>query len=231
MILKTKWNYSSDGHNAILNPQTKVWWPAREKSGWKVQAKYVDGGTTIGWIRINHKSFKSILIRLTRLNWGGRGQWKSQRLSSSTPLKWKVSVLREEIHISGLGKCDSTPSANLFLCWWKSIGSCSVQITASFSYLSLCSVRTDESATRKQKIYLRWILWNLMQRGLWKPFINMTETKDCNAQDTQIGTWNWYFGDGVGGSPLFETLIANTVSVCGVTLMRFVQLKKVLGSA
>ena len=26
-----------------------------------------------------------------------------------------------------------------------------------------------------------------MQRGLWKPFINMTETKDCNAQDTQIG--------------------------------------------
>lgn len=85
--------------------------------------------------------------------------------------------------------------------------------------------------TQAKNIYLRWILWNLMPRGLWKPFINMTETKDCNAQDTQIGTWNWYFGDGVGGSPLFETLIANTVSVCGVTLMRFVQLKKVLGSA
>ena len=83
MNLKTKWNYSSDGHNAILNPQTKVWWPAREKSGWKVQAKYVDGGTTIGWIRINHKSFKSILIRLAWLNRGGRADWKSQRLSSS----------------------------------------------------------------------------------------------------------------------------------------------------
>ena len=116
----------------------------------RFQAKYVDGGTTIGWIRINHISFKSILIRLAWLNRGGRGDWKSQRLSSSavTLSSYIRTNSGKHVRVSATRSSWDNLHKNKTNDTWRTYIYIYIYIHVAYIYIYMCIRRKNEISIR-----------------------------------------------------------------------------------